>query len=208
MKDVLKAYLDYPWLSALLFVACIITAFVVYKANKASKKTRLEREAVIEILKSENKNRHFFKDLTLEKINSANPKDLLEGVALNLQASIEAQGNINAAYEGLKPQQKYIYALYYLLNDSKQGLSSFFAISGPPLTNDAGEAVDLILGRKAKELYTLECAAYDDENEEVSIIKEDIDKWDAEFAEILEKLDAYEAATGYIRENAEVFLNA
>ena len=48
-----------------------------------------------------------------------NAKGLSKGVALNLQASIEAQGNINAAYEGLKPQQKYIYALYYLLNDKE-----------------------------------------------------------------------------------------
>jgi len=116
------------------------------------------------------------------------------------------QTDINRAYDLLKPEQKHIYAFYFLLEDSKERLSNFFAISDKPLTDDAGEAVALIMGSKAKELYSLECAAYDSENEEVSLIKEEVERIDGEFAKILKSLDVYEAAAKYIRENAAVFV--
>ncbi|NLP47337.1 MAG: hypothetical protein GX345_00150 [Clostridiales bacterium] len=204
--EFIAAFAQYPWLSALFFSVCVLTAFVVYKAYKASQKSGKARRELLENLKRENKLKAQYGQLTQEKLEKAPAEDLLAGLALNLQDELEKAEAPEELYAKLPKVKRHIYAFYFLLEDSKEKLSRFFQISGPPLTVDAQEAVELILGGKAEELYKYECQAYDSDNEEVSFMKEEIDKADKEFAAILKNVDAYQAAAQYIRENAAVFL--
>lgn len=204
----LAAITEY-WYFSLVFVAVsILTVFVCFKAYKASAKVRAERGKVIERLKYENRTRAEFADLTIERIETAEPKALFDGVALNIQAGLEKESDMNAAFEKLTASQQYIYALYYVLLDGSQKLSEFFKMNGKPLTPVAGEAVRLVLGCKAAELYNDEYAAFDGDNEDVSLIKAEIQQKDLAFAALLEQMDAYALAAGYIKKNFDQFIRS
>jgi len=201
-----QAIIDYWQLSIAFVVISIITVFVCIKAAKASKKTRAARDIIVERLKYENKVRNDFKHLTPELVASAEAKVLVDGIALNIQADLEKESDMNAAFDRLTQPRKYIYALYYVLSDGAQKLSEFFKMNGKPLTDYAGEAVELIFGCKAKELYKDEFAAYDEDNEEVSLIIPQIEEKDAAYALLMEQIEPYALAAAYIKQNPEQFI--
>lgn len=201
-----QAIMDYWQLSIAFVVISVITVFVCIKAAQASKKTRAARDIIIDRLKYENKVRNDFKHLTPELMASAEARALVDGIALNIQADLEKQSDMNAAFENLTQPQKYIYALYYLLVDGARKLSEFFKMNGKPLTDYAGEAVGQIIGCKAQELYNDEYAAYDEDNEEVSLIIPQIEEKDAAFALLMKQTDGYALAAAYIKQNPEQFI--
>lgn len=204
----LSAIQEYWYLSLAFVAISILTVFVVFKAYKASAQAGAERNKVIERLKYENRTRAAFASLTRELAETAEPKALFDGVALNIQAGLEKESDMNAAFEKLTTPQQYIYALYYVLLDGSQKLSEFFKMNGKPLTPIAGEAVRQILGCKAGELYNEEYAAFDGDNEDVSLITTEIKQKDQAFAAFLEQIDANALAAGYIKENLEKIIRA
>jgi hypothetical protein len=206
MNNMLAAITEY-WFFSLAFVAAsILTVFVCIKAHRASVKARGEKYKIIDRLKYENKTRADFANLTTSLIKTAEPKALFDGIALNIQAGIEEKSDMNAAFEKLTIQQQYIYALYYVLLDGSKKLSEFFKMNGKPLTPIAGEAVRLIFGRKVGDLYSEEYAAYDDDNEETSLIPAEVQAQDQAFAALMAQQDVYALVTGYIKQNAEHFI--
>jgi hypothetical protein len=203
---VIAAITEYWYFSLAFVLVSILTVFVCFKAYQASSKVRRERDSIIERLKYENKTRAAFACLTNELIESAEPKMLFEGIALNIQTSLEKEKDMNVAFENLTQQQKWVYALYYVLVDGERKLSEFFKMNGKPLTDYAGEAVKHLFGCKAYELYSSEYNAYDEDDEETSLIKGEIEKNDTEFALFLEQNDVYSIAGGYIKQNPAQFI--
>jgi len=201
-----QAIIEYWQLSIAFVAVSILTVFVSIKAAKAAGRTKLERQKVIDRLKYENKTRAEFAELTIELIESSQAKELFDGVALNIQADLEKASDMNAAFENLTAPQRNIYALYYVLTDGAKKLSEFFKMNGKPLTDTAAEAVQLIFGCKVYELYTKEYRAFDEDNEEVSLIKDDIEKADAAFAQLMEQTDVYALTAAYIKQNPEQFI--
>ncbi len=204
--NVWDAIIEYKYLSLAFIVISVLTVFVCIKAYKASKKHNEERDKIISQLKYENKTRVEFSNLTKELIISAEPKKLFDGVALNIQARLEKESDMNAAFEKLPQPQKYIYAMYYVSVDGAEKLSEFFKRNGKPLTTTAADAVALILGCKASELYNDEYAAFDEDNEDVSLLPDVIAEQDAKFAQIGNGIELYKPAADYIRQNAESFI--
>lgn len=204
----LSAVLEYWYLSLVFVAVSVLTVFVVFKAYKASAQVGAERKKVIERLKYENRTRAAFANLTSELAQAAEVKALFDGVALNIQAGLEKESDMNAAFEKLTTPQQYIYALYYVLLDGSQKLSEFFKKNGKPLTPIAGEAVHLIFGCKAGELYNDEYAAFDGDNEDISLITAEIQQKDQAFATFLEQTNANALAAGYIKKNLENFIRA
>ena len=151
----LSAITEYWYLSLIFVVVSILTVFVIFKAYQASAKAGAEKQKLIERLQYENRTRAEFANLTDIMIKTAQPKALFDGIALNIQSDLEEESDMNAAFEKLTQPQQYIYALYYLLLDGSEKLSEFFKMNGKPLTPIAGEAVHLIFGRKAGELYNI-----------------------------------------------------
>lgn len=203
---VLEAIVQYWYFSVAFVVFSIITVFVCIKAYQASKRTRSERDIIINRLKYENRTRAEFSNLTSELMASAEPKKLFDGVALNIQSMLEKESDMNEAFENLPQPQKYIYALYYVATDGVQKLSKFFRMNGKPLTPVAGEAVELILGCKAYELYIKEYAAFDDDNEEVSVLPAEIKAQDEAFALLMDEIKIDVLAADYIKQNPEQFI--
>ena len=202
---VLNAFIEYWYLTVILVVAIVLTVFVSVKAAKAAKKSRSKREKIIEQLRYENKTRAEFANPTAQQILSAEPEKLVDGIALNLQADLEKQADMVAAFENLSKPPKYIYALYYFITDSKEKLSEFFKKNGKPLTGTAKEAVESALGCKVYDLYVKQYQAFDSENEDVSLIQTEIDASDAAFAEVRAETDFYELAAAYIKTNYVYF---
>jgi hypothetical protein len=203
MREAITQY----WYFSLAFVIfSVITVIVWVKAAKASRRGKLERGKIITRLKYENRTRAEYKELTAELIESSEPEKLVDGVALNIQAELEKESDMNAAFENLNQPRQYIYSLYYFLQDSTQKLSEFFKMNGKPLTQTAAEAVEAVFGCKAYDLYIQEFRAFDEDNEEVSLIKGEIERVDADFARLAGETDFYNLAAVYIKQNPEQFI--
>ena len=93
-----------------------------------------------------------------------------------------------------------------MASDGAQKLSKFFRMNGKPLTPVAGEAVEAILGCKAYELYKKEFAAFDDDNEDVSVLPVEIKEQDEAFALLMDKIKIDILAADYIKQNAGQFI--
>lgn len=202
MAEALKQY----WYLAVALVAvAIFTVWVVKKAAEAAGRTRAEREAQMKKLEYESGVRKEFAELSEEKLRSADKKRAFDGVAMNIQRYLEKQSNMNAAFSALSDSQKQIYALYYLIDDSKKGLSEFFKCNSAPLTPAAREAVDSLFPADAAKAFDSEYRAYDPDDEDTSLIPAEIEKNDAEYAEAMQDFDFYKAAVEIIIENLKDF---
>lgn len=201
----LDAITRYWYFSLVFVVVTILTVFVWYKAAKASARTRREREKTVEKLKYENTVRAFFKELTAEKAEAAPAKELVDGAALNIQLKLEKAADINSAFERLPAAQKHIYAIYYVLTDGAEKLSEFFRMNGKPLTPAALEAAETVWGGKAAELFEKEYAAFDEDNEDVSLVNSEIEALDKSFSEDIGQNDLYAAAADYIKKYLDDF---
>jgi predicted negative regulator of RcsB-dependent stress response len=178
------AFAEYWYLTAALVAVSVLTAFVCFKAFKAVQKTNRERKKTIETLTYLKEVRAQFAAPTHEQIHDADARRLIDGIALNIQAALEKHEDINAAYEALPEPARFVYALYYFELDSVEKLSEFFRRNGKPLTVHAQAAVETVLGCKVSELYNLECAAFDEDDEITSLIPADIRRADDDFAAV------------------------
>ena len=187
MADALR---QYWYLGIALIAAVILTLWVIKKAAQASSRAHAEREAQMKKLEYESGVLKEFSELSEEKLRNADSKRAFDGVAMNIQRYLEKQSNMNAAFSALSDSQKQIYALYYLIDDSKKGLSEFFKCNSAPLTPAA---------------FDSEYRAYDPDDEDTSLIPAEIEKNDAEYAEAMQDFDFYKTAVEMIIENLKDF---
>lgn len=202
----LDYFKEYWYLALLLFVAVIFTCWVISKAYKASAESRRIRDEQMKRIDYENGVVRDFSELSEEKLDTAEPKRAFDGVALNIQRQLEKQPDMQAAFFALTDAQRYIYALYYLAEDSEKSLSEFFRCNGAPLTPCAQEAVRMLFPEDAADIFEQEYRAYDPNNEEVSLIPERTERLDAEFKAAMGNFDMYKTCVDYIRKNVTDFL--
>lgn len=199
-------FLERPYLIAIMAVLILLTLFVCVKAGQASARRGKANEAIIKKLKEENELRNEFAVLTETKIKNADSVRLFKGVALNLQKKISDAKDMNAEFEKLGEEQKQVYALSFVAEDGGEKLSEFFKINGKPVTNIALDAVKKLFEGRICEIFESEYNSFDPDNEEVSVIPEEIAKWDEEFASFADADTVCAAGGRFIAENSEKFI--
>lgn len=202
-----EAFKQYWYLILALVVLVILTLWVINKAAQASQKYHGERQKQMERLEYETGVLKEFAELNTEMLESADKKRAFDGVAMNIQRMLEKQANMDSAFFELSEAQQRIYALYYLADDSKEGLSEFFKCNSAPLTPIARDAVRELLPESAVKAFESEYDAYDPENEDASLIKSEIEENDRVYAEAMENFDFYAACVDYIIKNLPSFRN-
>ena len=200
-------FVRYWYLYLILFIMIVLTVFVGKKALAASSKRRKELDDMMAKAKSAKELREAYGNLTQQIIDNAPAASLFEGTALNLEYACQKTDDTNGFYEAMTDGEKKIYALFYLLTDAKDSaLSTFFKSSYRLLTSDAVEAAKEILDSRACAVIEAMFNCYDENNEEASVIPQEIDRLDKEFDEIAKATDLFAASGEYIKKNAGQFL--
>lgn len=198
--------LENPYWIVIIVALIIITIFVCIKAGAASSKRYKANEAIMKKLKEENILRNEFAVLTDTLIENSEPARLFKGVALNLQKKISDAEDMNEEFDKLNLEQKEIYALSYVVEDGGEKLSNFFKSNGQPLTDTALSAFRNLFSGKAVEIFECEYNSFDENNEEASVIPEEIEKNNSDFASLISAETICETAGKFIKENAKNFM--
>jgi hypothetical protein len=189
---------EHPALYAVLLCAVAACLALWLLALRSLKKRRAAREALIAELERERALRREFAQPTRRQLIDAPPERLVEGLCARIQAQLEEQESLQAAYEALPEPQRLIYALGYVVQDGGENLSGFFKANGSPLTEAALEAALRFLDADAARIFQQEFDAFDERNETVSLLPETIDSLDAQWNS--RKKEAGEAFYGEAKE--------
>jgi len=198
---------EYPVFYVLLSAALILCIFLWVMAMRSSRRKRREKDALINLLEYEKALRTQFRCVTQQMLIDTPPERLIEGLCCSIQMWLEQQPDMQAAYDALTQPRRLVYALGYLLQDGRGALSEFFRRNGQPLTRAALEAAWSLVGGEYAEIFQREYDAFDEGNEQVSLVKEAIAADDARFAALaLEEGEAlYAQAKEYILANSDSF---
>lgn len=195
------------YLYLILFILIILTAFVCKKAFGAALRHSKEFNANLAKLKRDKELRDAYSELTEEVIASAPADTLFEGTALCMEAKCQKLEDTSAFYLSLSDYQKLIYAYFYLAGDAKKDkLSTFFAQSTKPLTSDALAAAEKILSAQAYAIVKDMHDRYDDDNENASVIPEEIAELDEKFKELTDDINLFAAGGEFIKKNPKEFI--
>lgn len=202
----IQYFLERPYLIAIMAAVILLTLFVCVKAGQASAKRSKANEALMKKFKEENELRNEFSVLTEKSAQSADSLRLFKGVALNLQKKISDASDMIAEFDALNEAQRDIYALSFVVEDGGNALSDFFRANGQPLTGASLNAVKKIFGGKMYDIFEKEYNAFDSENEDVSMIPEEISSLDKDFAETVSVDEICRNAGEFIKENIGMFI--
>ncbi len=202
----IQYFLERPYLIVIMLAVILLTLFVCVKAGQASAKRSKANEAIIKKLKEENELRREFAVLTEKTVADADEARLFKGVALNLQKKISDANDMEAEFESLNEAQRNIYALSFVVEDGEAALSSFFRANGQPLTGASLNAVKKLFDKNAYDIFEKEYNAFDSDNEEVSMIPEEITALDKGFSQLVTSDEICRVAGRYIKENIEEFI--
>lgn len=202
----IQYFLERPYLIAIMAAVILLTLFVCVKAGQASAKRSKANEALMKKFKEENELRNEFSVLTEKSAQSADSLRLFKGVALNLQKKISDASDMIAEFDALNEAQRDIYALSFVVEDGGNALSDFFRANGQPLTGASLNAVKKIFGGKMYDIFEKEYNAFDSENEDVSMIPEEISALDKDFAETVSVDEICRNAGVFIKENIGMFI--
>ncbi len=202
----IQYFLERPYLIAILAAVILLTLFVCFKAAQASAKRTKGNEALIKKMKEENELRNEFAILTETLAEKSDADRLFRGVALNLQKRIHHAKDMESEFAKLTQEQREIYALSFIIEDGGEKLSSFFKTNGQPLTDEALNAVKRLFDGRITEIFETEYNAFDPENETQSMIPDEIEKLDSEFASLISEKEICVAAGNFMKENTEKFM--
>jgi len=196
---------QYWYLAAALAAVTALTVYVCFKAYRAVQKRGGERNRIIDRLKYENRLKAEFRGASEQQLLQAEHARLFDGVALLVSEKLEKQKDLNAAFSALDEPLKMIYAAYYLSTDSSPALSAFFRLNGEPLTGCAVQAAERLLDARAAETVAAQYAAFDDNNESVSLARDSVKQLDEAFVPVLANGEIPMRGGEYIKRNAGVF---
>jgi len=207
LETIRQSIREYPVLYAAVLAVAVLCLFLWVIAMRASRRRRGERDSIIAALEREKALRTRFKTPTQQLLIDTAPGLLVEGLCCGIQAQLEKQLDMQAAYEALAQPRRLVYALGYVIQDGRGALSEFFRRNGQPLTRAALEAAWCLVGGEYAEIFQREYDAFDENNERVSLVKEDVMRDDARFAELArEQGEAlYAQAKEYILANSSGF---
>ncbi len=202
----IEYFLERPYLIAIMAALIVLTLFVCVKAAQASARRGKNNEALMKKLKEENELRNEFALLTESLVKKSDSVRLFKGVALNLQKRISDASDMEAKFAKLSDEQKMIYALSFVVEDGGEKLSDFFRINGKPVTDTALDAFKKLFGGRTCEIFESEYNSFDPDNESASVIPDEIEKLDAEFASIADMNAVCKAGGKLIAGNIEKFM--
>lgn len=206
MENLFQIFSQNKTLWLLVLVLIVATIVMMAKASKAVKKSNAEKEELIKKLDHLKMLREKYEILTEESIKNDTSDMLLEGVASNIQLTIEKTEDMNEAFEELSDNKKMIYALNYFIDDAKESVRKFFKEYTKPLTPYAVMATDKFADEKSKELVRKMYEIFDDENEETSFFESEVEKIEEELKASLDFEKMLRTANEFIRENAKEFV--
>ena len=206
MENLFQIFSQNKTLWLLVLVLIVATIVMMAKASKAVKKSNAEKEELIKKLDHLKMLREKYEILTEESIKNDTSDMLLEGVASNIQLTIEKTEDMNEAFEELSDNKKMIYALNYFIDDAKESVRKFFKEYTKPLTPYAVMATDKFADEKSKELVRKMYEIFDDENEETSFFESEVEKIEEELKASIDFEKMLRTANEFIRENAKEFI--
>lgn len=116
------------WYLWLIFAALvIITAVVIVFAGKAVSARNEQTKEIMAQLDRLKALKDKYTDLTVEKVENADPEELLEGVCTVLQVKIDKSDDPDAEFAAFNEDQKTIYVLHCFISEYNSELSSFFS---------------------------------------------------------------------------------
>ncbi len=198
--------IERPYWFVIFGILILITLFVCIKAGQASSKRYKANEAIMKKLKEENILRNEFSVLTDTLIDNSDSAKLFKGIALNLQKKISDAADMTAEFENLSQEKKEIYSLSFVAEDGSEKLSNFFRANGQPVTGNALSIFKKLFDINAVKVFEAEYNAFDEDNEEASVIPEEIEKFDSEFSQLVSAEDICEKAGKFIKENKYMFI--
>ncbi len=202
----IQYFIERPYLIAIMAAVILLTVFVCIKAGQASAKRSKANEAIIKKLKEENELRNEFAVLTEKLVADADAVRLFKGVALNLQKKISDAKDMESEFGMLNEAQRDIYSLSFVVEDGENALSSFFRANGQPLTGASLNAVKKLFSENVIAVFEKEYNAFDSDNEEVSMIPDEISALDKEFLQLISSEEICRVAGAYIKENINYFI--
>ncbi len=171
------------WYLWLVFGALVIvTAVVIVFASRAVSSHNAETKRQLEELQRLKQLKDKYKNFYIETLENADKAELLEGVTAVLQARVEKAADAEAEFKKFTDPQKYIYTLYYFLEDyNAEGLSFFFKNNGDELRSIAADAFRAVGYDSAVPPVNSLWAMFDENNETVSIDNDEMLKTDSQF---------------------------
>lgn len=204
VHDMLQAFAQYKVLTAILIVAVALLVFVLVKASRAVRRHNAERDAILARLQKEKALREKYTYFTREIALSSDGKELLHGVALCIQKTIEKEPDLTAAFTALPAEKQIVYALDFVLCEDAETISAFFRLNGKPLTTAALEGARRTFDAEHLELFETGYRMFDPDDETTSCVPGDVQKLDADFA-AADETALYEGIRNFIADNAELF---
>lgn len=195
----LESITQFWYLWVVLLVLIIVTVIVGAKASKAVKRKNEIMEKQHEQLRRYSEMIEKYKELTREKAQNADAKELAEGVMFVLQHQVEKSENPDTEYENAEKWRREVYALFYFDEDvTADSLSFFFRNNGGPLPKEAVNGIESIGYDKILSVVNQMYAMCDDKNENVSFDKNRIAELDEKFRTIYNSDEFFEKIKLYI----------
>lgn len=192
------------WYLWLIFAALvIITAVVIVFASKAVSARNEQTKEIMAQLDRLKALKDKYTDLTVEKVENADPEELLEGVCTVLQVKIDKSDDPDAEFARFNEDQKTIYVLHCFISEYNSELSSFFSDYTSDFSGHLVVAAFLV--PEYHPFISTEFGLYSDNDCGAPFDKELKDKTDAEFDKIYSKEKFLEAAKTFIKDNIDSF---
>lgn len=196
---------NYGYLLVILAAVCVVFVIILYFAAKAYRK----RTALYKAEETEIKRlvalKEKFRPVTKDAIENASADELLEGIALSYQLTLQKEEDIEGRFNLLNDDVKDVYALDVFVQDKTS--KEFFSQNGAIIKDRIIPALEKIgmtdLAEGIKPIH----AMYDNSNEDVSYDIAKIEEFDnfMKNSSVLEEIKLKSAE--YIKQNFESFIN-
>lgn len=194
------------WYLWLIFAGLVaVTAVVVVLAGKSVSSHNEQTREFMSRLERLKEMKDKYKDLTVEKVENAEPEELFEGLNAVLQAKIEKADDGDTAFSEFNNEQKIIYALNCFINEIPDGLSMFFSEYTSQITDLIIPALTAIDAKEILPLVKAEFEMYDDSNESVSFDKNLKATIDSDFADVFSKEKLLIEIKNFVKDNIDKF---
>lgn len=204
LGNILAAFWEYKKLSLIFIVAFILMVFVMIMAVRSSRRRNRDRDDFLERARKESELRKAFAHVTAESALSADGKDLMHGLALNIQKTLDKAPDLLPEFESMPDGAKYIYALSFVFCEDAETLSAFFRLNGKPLTYFSLLAAREIFDSQSLALFEEAYKMFDDEDEETSCLPERVEEIDKAFSET-DKTTIFQNVKTFVSQNIEAF---
>ena len=193
----------YLWVIFALLTAATVCAVVfasrAVSSHNAEVKKQLEELKRLKLLKDK------YKDFNADVIANSDSAEVLEGATAVIQAEIEKAEDPEKVFGSFTGPQRYVYTLYYFLEDAgTQGLSFFFKNNGDELRSIAADALSAAGCESMSSTVRAMWYLFDDSRAESPMDLSELDRLDSQFEAVFDKNALLEKIRQYVSDNADL----